>query len=145
MDANLDVLKRDLEATRERFGDYRAENKRNAGAASVLGAALAAATTASIGLGATLPDLETAFQVCALILSAITAVLSAWVGFNNHKERWLLQSAVIEEIRDIESDIEHREASSTLDQAAINASLERYRAALKAMTTQWHKMQARED
>lgn len=145
INANLSILKKDIEHALKRLVGYRLENKKKAEIVVVATATISAATTIAIGLIPLWDRGEAAFRVIALVLSTSLTVLAAWDGLYNHKRLWLLQAEIVNKLYDILDDIKHLEATGAVDQEALNELYVRYKAAFGEFNSQWREMRTERD
>ncbi len=142
MNANLEVLKKDINSSLDRFLKYRRGNKKKAEYVVIASASISAATTLFIGLGSIWDNYVSYYQALALFFSASLTIITAWDGFYNHKRLWLLQADIITRLYDISSDIKHLEASGKPTYESVNELHTRYKAAFREFNEQWKELRA---
>ena len=143
--ANLEILKKDLGDSLSSLRKLRRGNKKKAEYVVIAAAAISALTTVSIGLISLVSNWSPFFQILALILSASLTVLTAWDGLYNHKRLWLLQAGIVNNLRQIETDLKHVEKLQDVDQNLINELYLRYRNAFEQYNLQWQEMRMDDD
>lgn len=145
MDANINVLKQDVNSAIDRLSTTRYKNKKKAEYVVIWSAGISAVTTITIGLSSLVGDWSKLFQGIALTLSASLTVLAAWDGFYNHKRLWLLQADIVNRLSDIKSDIKHLESKSEPGQESVNELYVRYKAAFREFNDQWKDLRAEDN
>jgi len=145
MNANIDILKKDINLSLENLRKRRRGNKKKAEYVVVASAVISAVTTISIGLSSLVETWSSIFQGIALILSASLTIIATWDGFYNHKRLWLLQADIVNRLQDIKSDIRHLEANGKPNQQSINDLYSRYKSSFREFNEQWKDLRAEDN
>lgn len=135
--ANIDVLKKDVDSSLKNLTERRRENKKKAQYVVVGGAAISAFTAISIGMSSLKTEWAVFLQPIALALSSVSTIVVAWDGFYNHKRLWLLHVDIVRSLQDIQTDIRHIEANGNPDQDELNFLYARYKSSIGEFNEQW--------
>ena len=142
---SLEILKKDTSAAINSLRTLRRGNKKKAEYVVLGSAGISAVTTICIGVTSLAGSWGPIYQSAALILSASLTVLTAWDGLYNHKRLWLMQASIVNNLRQIQTDIRHIEASGDTDPEVLSELYSRYRNAFEEYNAQWSEMRTDDD
>lgn len=150
IDANIEVLEKDIQERIKSFRDRTENNKIKAGRVVLFTGALSALTTVLIGISSIIsgshPHYSKALSILALITSSSIPVLHGWDAFFNHKNLWMQYMNTLTGLYDLETDINHikknmedKKEKKTIEmsQDIINDLYLRYKSILQETNQTW--------
>jgi len=144
VEANKDLLKSRLTEMIRKIKGQKNQDKGIAAFVVTYGALISALTTVLIGLSSYLSNFALYFNIAALITSATVTVIQAWDKLFNHKRLWIIQSEVINRLKELNEDLAHLEASDKLGQNEANECYERYKEIMRKWNSDWKELRSTE-
>jgi len=142
IDANLDVLEQDLETRIESFKNISQTNKKKTHFHVMSTAILSSLTTIMIALSQYASELNVYISAAALFISASLSILTAWDGLYNHKKLWTSYVTALVQLYDLQADIKHLKAKSSIEQNVINILYSRYKGIIGDVNDNWLKLRS---
>jgi ABC-type bacteriocin/lantibiotic exporter with double-glycine peptidase domain len=140
INANLELLKDNLNKTISKLEKRKDEDKRKTTFMIAFGGLVSGLTTVLIGLSAYVGELATYFSIAALITSASLTIVQAWDNLFHHKKLWIIQTDALGSFKELKEDISHFETNKNLDQVIFNECYERYKQINKTLLSEWKLM-----
>ena len=144
MNANIDLLKNDLEATIANYAERRVHNRRMSESAVIIIASLAAVTTVLISLTNVWEFLARAFNTLAIITSALIGVVSAREVHLSHRKLWVLYTEKWIMMQILYDDLRHLIAEGQPSQAEVNSLYARFHEIKSSFNEDWKVLKEKE-
>lgn len=142
IDANLELLERDLQGRIENFKEISQSNKKKTHFYVMSTAILSSLTTIMIALSQYPNDYTVYLSALALLVSASLSILTAWDGLYNHKKLWTSYVTALVQLYDLQADIQHLKAKSEVEQKIINMLYARYKGIIGEVNDNWLKLRS---
>jgi hypothetical protein len=140
INANLDLLKKELNQSIANLQKWKKKDKSKATFSITYGGIVSGLTTIFIGLSSYLSNYAKLFGIIALITSASLTIVQTWDGLFNHKKLWIIQAEALNEFYELRGDLSHLEASGKIDQEAINSCYEKYKQIYRRWNSSWSEL-----
>ncbi len=141
-----EILRSNIEHHVEVFKKKVFRDRRRTTEVEIFKGTAAAATTALLGIGQLkfFHDVSDAFQVLAIVLTALLAIVTAWDGLFRHKALWILNISARNQFFELREDFDHAVATDTLSDEMLIEFYARYKKILKATNDGWVSMRKSE-
>ena len=140
VNADLDLVKSDLDQRINRTNSRRQRDKRKAAFVAVYTGVVSAITTICIGIVTFLPsEWSNLFGIASLLTSTSLTVVDAWDGIFGHKRLWINAQSTLNAFKGLRYDIKHVEATSAsgVPQETINDIYRSYKNILEESHQKW--------